>query len=295
MTVAKLRDYLGRLSRLRAELERYHGVWDIDIGYRLSGGALTGELAARLFVVGPKLKASDRSKYRLAPKSLGGLPIDIISLQFEPHAGKSPLPKRVNMRAGVVGGISIGTKDDAPGTLGAVFRSSKHGGLVGLTSSHLAPDESEHVFAPSPVDRPGGVDLGEVIAIDYEYGASLFRVSAPGVSVGALMDLPKISGFMYEEELHEAAIDQMPVVKSGRTTGVTRARITGLSASGTITLTAEDGGGEIARGGDSGSLWVTKGGRAVGLHFAGGVSGGCGWAQAMPMHGIVKNLGLSIE
>lgn len=295
MTVAKLRDYLGRLSRLRAELERYHGVWDIDIGYRMSGGAFTGELAARLFVLGPKMKASDRARYRLAPKSLGGLPLDVISLHFEPHAGKQPLPKRVNMRAGVVGGISIGTKDDAPGTLGAVFRSSKYGGLVGLTSSHLAPDEHERVFAPSPVDRPGGVDLGEVIAIDYDYGASLFRVSAPGVAVGALLDLPKISGFMYEEELHEAAIERAVVVKSGRTTGVTRARITGLSASGTITLTAEEGGGEIAGGGDSGSLWVTPSGKAVGLHFAGGASGSCGWAQAMPIHGIATSFGLSIE
>lgn len=255
---------------------------------------MTDDLAARLFIIGPKRPASSRTSLRLAPKSLDGLPLDVISFQFQPHAGRAPAFRRLSTKQGIIGGLSIGTPDDAPGTLGSVFRSSKYEGLLGLTSAHLAPDPREHVFAPSPVDREGGLDLGEVVAIDYDYGASLIRIRTPGAAVGAVMGLPNICGFMYGEELHEAALSRKWVTKSGRTTGVTRARITGISSSGTITLTASDGVSEIASGGDSGSIWMTDDGRAVGLHFAGGTHGKSGWAQAMPMFGIAENLGLSI-
>jgi hypothetical protein len=241
--IGTLRDYLKELGRLRPQLERFHGVWDVDIGFRYSGGEPTDDLAARLFIIGPKRPAPDRTTLRLAPRSVGGLPIDIVSFQFDPHAGKLPSAKRLNTKQGILGGLSIGTGDDAPGTLGAVFRSSKYEGLLGLTSSHLAPDEKEHVFAPSPVDQPGGVDLGEVIAIDYEYGASLIRLSAsaaPAV-VGAVIGLPSICGIVREDELHELAAGRRWVTKSGRTTGVTRARITGLSSSATITIIGKEG------------------------------------------------------
>src|SRR5262249_4341178 len=162
------------------------------------------------------------------------------SFQFDPHAGNLPVPRRLSFRQGILGGVSIGTGDDPPGTLGSVFRSSKYPGLLGLTSSHLAPDEEEHVFVPSPADKPGGVDLGKVVAIDYEYGASLIQLSLPDASIGSVIDLPRICGFLYERELYEAAADRQWVTKSGRTTGITRARITGVGSSGTITLTAPD-------------------------------------------------------
>jgi hypothetical protein len=69
------------------------------------------------------------------------------------------------------------------------------------------------------------------------------------------------------------------VRKSGRTTGVTRGRVTGLDAVVEVEYRGRTAifRGQIvsdiaSRGGDSGSLVVDEQGRAVGLLFAGGLT-----------------------
>lgn len=88
----------------------------------------------------------------------------------------------------------------------------------------------------------------------------------------------------------------MPVVKSGRTTGVTYGMITGINGyrrlnySGRrqvirniIHIAQSPEGGDVSSAGDSGSSWLVQGtNQAVGLHFAGSNVPEYGLALAMP-------------
>lgn len=97
----------------------------------------------------------------------------------------------------------------------------------------------------------------------------------------------------------------MPVKKSGRTTGLTSGKITGLDATfnigygreiarfrGQIVISPRKKGVAFSKGGDSGSLIVDEENSAVGLLFAGNEDGSI--TIANPIHLVFKKLNVNI-
>ena len=148
-----------------------------------------------------------------------------------------------------------------------------------------------------PIYQPGRFDGGtsaDVVAhlsrlrVDRHMDAAVARLT------GTRAYSPLILGIGVVTDVEEQPRLGMRVRKSGRSSGVTRGRIDGLSLSTTIQWGSErhyftdqihivprepwpepaNGFVEVSEGGDSGAVWVDEDtGRAVGLHFAGDVGG----------------------
>lgn len=149
----------------------------------------------------------------------------------------------------------------------------------------------EAIYQPGRFD--GGTAADAVahlsrLRVDRHMDAAVARLT------GARAYSPLILGIGVVTEVEAQPRLGMRVVKSGRSSGVTRGRIDGLSLSTTIRWGAEqhyftdqihivphrpwpqpgEDYDEVSEGGDSGAVWVDEAtGKAVGLHFAGDVGG----------------------
>lgn len=217
-------------------------------------------------------------------------------------------------------GISIGHVGVTAGTLGAFV--TRAGPLVGDGSLYAL--SNYHVLAGSPEARPGDVVLQPGPA---DGGL------APGDRIGELTQVVDLDAL--EPSYTDAAIarlDRVPVDfeypvgrvvktaralggetvgKVGRTTSVTRGRVTAIELDDVI-VGYEDLGalsfddqieieslddGPFSRGGDSGALVYREDGVALGLLFAGSESGGRsgkGLTYANPIDQVLEILGVEL-
>ena len=62
---------------IEKDLRAFEGVRRVDVGYRYVDGERTNRVAVRLFVAGPKAASAAKSR-NLAPKTMAGLPLDVM-------------------------------------------------------------------------------------------------------------------------------------------------------------------------------------------------------------------------
>jgi hypothetical protein len=220
----------------------------------------------------------------------------------------------------LIAGLSVAHIDVTAGTLGAFVTVEGEDGLRILSNNHVLADEDEAsagdaVLQPGPAD--GGRDPADRIgALERAVALSDTEANLVDAAIAALADveatvgdygpLGRLAGVLADPAEADA------VAKRGRTTAITRGRVTAFELDGLQvgytrgTLTFDDqieiestGSGAFSGGGDSGSLIVTAEDepRAVGLLFAGSETGGptgTGLTFANPIATVLRELRIGL-
>jgi endonuclease G len=295
------------MTRARARLAlreavRFHlfdpNVGLIDFGHPEHDGRIAeDQLAIRIHVrkklTDIALEAAVAAGYtRPIPAMIGGFPTDVPEGVYHLHVW-SWRPKPWASPAGAPtahanplrGGVSISDEYHiAAGTLGGKVIDRTTGAEMILSNWHvLVADWSAQ--PGQRVEQPGRLDGGALA----DTVAALTR-DAMAANLDAAVATLDGSRPLINDQLGLGAIVGvgraelgMELVKSGRTTGVTYARVTAVEgtakiAYGTvervirqvITIEPDMGSGQVSAPGDSGSLWLDAATmRAIGLHFAG--------------------------
>ena len=281
-------------EKARQALLARKGVVGVGHGLKRTRGKLT-EIPCVVVYVARKAPMSALSAAEVIPQELDGAPTDVVEVRTvdalifhaEYAQRKRPCP----------GGYSIGHPLVTAGTLGlpVVMRDGRR---ALLTNAHVAaPHWAGEVKAGDPVCQPGPYDGGRP-----EDAVARLLAWAP-IDPGkpnradcalAAIDEPavdwRIEGIPSVYEKAGEAQPGEPVVKVGRTTGLTKGRIVVIGAAVNVNYGAPStGSGQgftalftdqleimsteakpFSRGGDSGSAILSEDGKAVlGLLFAG--------------------------
>lgn len=209
---------------------------------------------------------------------------------YRPHLwwGTAPVKPTADARLGraepLRGGVSISeSRHYAAGTLGTRVADRSTGTEMILSNWHVlvadwAARPGQSIYQPGRLD--GGTAMDTVAgltrdAMSRNLDAAVATLTGSRAIENDQLGLGPITGVT-------RAAHGLRVVKSGRTTGVTYGRVTGLAGVAKIGYSGVQrlirqvvtidplAGGEVSRPGDSGSVWLENTKReAVGLHFAG--------------------------
>lgn len=213
-------------------------------------------------------------------------------------------------------GCSVGHLKVTAGTLGGFVRPRAGGELAILSNNHVLANENrakagDAIVQPGTLD--GGVAPRDTVATLSSFprlrrsGANLVDCAMAEITPGIAANVAALRGLGRLRGLGDAFLDEgAQVAKLGRTTGLTRGRVTAfeldevyvsfetgiLRFDGCVEIEgAEDG--AFSDGGDSGSLIVDGGNRAVALLFAGSDQGGAngqGLTYANPIRQVLDVL-----
>ncbi len=240
-----------------------------------------------------------------------------IEVRYIGRVAKRALWYRSRTRPLRIGG-SIGHHKITAGTLGCFVR-REGGALLVLSNNHVLADENR-ARSGDPVIQPGNYDRGNDPADRVALLDRFVRMSArkpnlvdcatASVIEGIEADVSKLTGIGKLRGLGPPVVETGGRVhKIGRTTGITRGRVTAFELDDVVVeydigdLTFDDQieidgeRGAFSDGGDSGSLIVNDAREAVGLLFAGSDQGGrndAGLTYANPMHTVLKKLGVDL-
>ena len=297
---AKVEAAIAELNKVRKSWLNRPGVTAVDVGYKIKAGKLTDELAIRVHVkrkLPPEaVSQHERFSESRKVKKLGAFSIDIIEAEYAPSrslAAAVEPEEAAELHRGpvdpLVGGISVGNPRVTAGTLGAIVWDRTDCKVCILSNWHVLCGSpvcaaGEDIYQPGVAD--GGTAADKVaelkrFRLDRDADAALAQLTGDRGYSRDILELDPIAGV-------EDPRLGMNVIKSGRTTGVTRGVIDGVGLSVTINY----GGGtvqgfrdqihivprppwpavdyEVSMGGDSGSVWINEAtSNAVGLHFAG--------------------------
>lgn len=295
-------DAIAALDTVRRQWLRQPGVTAADVGFKIKGDVLTDTVALRVHVA-RKLPVSELAKSEVfnetakADKKVGGFPVDVIEATYGPSTAPVVLDhddedaiaalERTTAFDPMVGGISCGNTRVTAGTIGAIVFDRTTAVPMILSNWHVLAGASAAVAGESIV-QPGSIDGGtQTVAtltrmrLDSSMDAAVATLNGARGHSRDILGLGTITGT-------DTATLGMLVVKSGRTTGITRGVVDGVSLSTSINYgdpgvvsfsnqirivprapwPAVDY--EVSRGGDSGSVWLNEANnRAIGLHFAG--------------------------
>lgn len=310
----------------------------VGIGYKNVAGQPTKERCVRIYVT-QKLGRSLLPPRDRLPSEIDGIPTDVIESPWayftaksseKTRSSKNPAIKaaaenctdmRRNVVRPLVAGISAAHVNVTAGTLACFCRSTALGDeasdIFVLSNNHVLGDTNvarrgDEIYQPGPSDDGGPTDqIAEFWRmVDIRFGGDI----ANNVDA-AIAKL--ISGKDYDIDICNigsptgsvAAIEDMLVVKHGRTTGLTEGRIVDVSCDQLVNMDHSDA-SVVARfenqiridavnplafgkGGDSGSLVLEKETRrAVGLYFAGPSSGEYGLAN--PIGKVLEELNIEL-
>jgi hypothetical protein len=217
-------------------------------------------------------------------------------------------------------GASVGHFKVTAGTLGGFVRPRGGGPLALLSNNHVLANENrakrgDAVLQPGRFD--GGADPDDAVA----RLAALVRLKRIGKNFVdcAVADLDdgvpanetKLTGLGKLRGVGDVFVDEgTRVAKLGRTTGLTRGRVTAFELDNVTVgfdlgvlrfdnqIEIEGGGsGPFSAGGDSGALIVGADRRAVALLFAGSDQGGAngqGLTYANPIHAVLDALQIEL-
>lgn len=221
-------------------------------------------------------------------------------------------------------GTSIGHYLITAGTLGAVVRDKRDGATLLLSNNHVLANENK-AKPGDAILQPGAADGGNNSADRIATLARMVKlkktgpnpvdcaVAAPDKDVEA--DALTIRGLGKLAGLGPDFLDEgTEVAKLGRTTGLTRGKVTAFELDNVIVGYGEEnrrynlrfdnqieiegtGANAFSRGGDSGSLIVADDLRAVALLFAGGEIGGQnnqGLTYANPIRAVLTALDVEL-
>ena len=306
------RELVDLLRRKAQGYLRLPGVTSVGVGRKMQNGEYTDELCIQ-FTVERKLSPEGLMAENLTPlpeKIVDDdgteIPIDVLERSFEAsyevlseipgetlEAERSPGQTRRSRLDPVVPGVSVSHIDGTAGTFGAVVKDRKTGQPYILSNWHVLHGPSgavgDSVVQPGPFDDPDILnnDVGRLVRSHLGHAGDCAIASIEGRNFEqAILELGVVPRRIARVDLDD------PVVKSGRTTGVTfgivrRVGVVARINYGGSVGTRQIGGfeigpnsaklpprGEISMGGDSGSLWLidTDGNDqdvVAGLHFAG--------------------------
>ncbi|WGF89925.1 DNA/RNA non-specific endonuclease [Marinivivus vitaminiproducens] len=302
-----------RLKRfLRTEAAAYldrPDVTSVGIGYRIKDGKPTKELCIQ-FTVGrkrsPEALESDGTPPLPSSMTVDGVsvPTDVIERRYRPSwrvvAAVAEIEKdrRKQRLDPMLPGCSVSHPSLTAGTLGCLVADARDGSLCMLSNWHVlqGPDgrPGDRVVQPGPFDDNATDGNGAGILVRSHRGlagdCAIARLDGRTADP-AIIDLDTGVEKIGVPELGDR------VVKSGRTTGVTRGVVTRIEVTtkldygdGTgeqkiggfeigIDAKAAPEDGEISKDGDSGAAWLAcdRNGKPepvmLGLHFAGEVDG----------------------
>lgn len=304
-TNKQVTDACDALDSVRADWMRRPGVTAVDVGFKIKDGQPQDDIAVRVHVerkipidqlAESEVLNNDSSK---KDKAVAGFPIDVIEATYGPSAGPTVLDhddeaaiEAINRKrrvAPLIGGLSCGNPRVTAGTIGAIVFDTETCKPMILSNWHVLAGSSSAVAGES-ITQPGRLDGGtasDMVAtltrmeLDSRMDAAVATLDGSGAQSRDILGLGTIAG------TEDGALGTS-VVKSGRTTGLTRGVIDGVSM--TTRINYGDPGVvrfanqirivphppwpqvdvEISRGGDSGSVWLNEANNnAIGLHFAG--------------------------
>ncbi len=323
--IEQLRDYIRKQGKTFLDDPN---ITSIGIGRKITKGKRTRVLCLQFTVkskaehAGTTIEGLDTV---LIPTTLEvegqSIPTDIIERDFKLTArptsseGTSPRKKRVDP---IAPGVSVSHIGGTAGTLGAIVYDRVTGERCMLSNWHVLHGHRGDVG--DPVVQPGPFDDNRVVG---NHAGVLVRshLGEAGDCAIARIEDRSVTSNILELNVEPAEIQRVElddrVVKSGRTTGVTRgivrrtdviARIpydgVGPQDIGAFEIEPLPGAGsdfEISMGGDSGSIWMLSNNRGkptnvmVGLHFAG--EGGANpdeHALACYAHSVFKKLNIQL-
>jgi len=269
-----------------AYIER-EDVTGVDIGYKYVDGRRTDDIVIRIHV---EKKREFVPEAEMFPKEINGITVDVIQGVYGLQVALKSSSLRQTRRNPIQPGLSISHPKVSAGTLGVVVYDNATGHPCILSNWHVLVGSSD-ASPGDPIIQPGSRDGGQ---LPQDRVGQLERslLGPDGDAAIASLDITpdrsvELAQFETGVILHSARNAQVGEVleKSGRTTGVTKGKVTGfgsykisypvgeITIDGFIISSINDrnpGNEEISSGGDSGSIWYnpeTK--EAVGLHFAG--------------------------
>jgi hypothetical protein len=216
-------------------------------------------------------------------------------------------------------GTSIGHFRVTAGTLGAFVRLRAASPQLILSNNHVLANENR-ARKGDAILQPGSLDNGQepadLVGALGEFkrlkrvGGNLLDCALASIESNIDIDAADLGSGRKLRGTTEVA-GRMKVHKLGRTTGATSGRVTAIEMDNlVIRYDAGDlrfdqqieiegaGDGPFSAGGDSGSLIVDDGGRAVALLFAGGDQGGTngkGLTYANPIQPVLQALGVALH
>lgn len=295
-------DAIAALDGVRREWLRRPGVTAVDVGFKITGDQLTDQVAIRVHV-GRKMPAAELAKSEVfnetgkTPRKVGGFPVDVIEATYGPSDAPMVLDyddeaaiEAIDRKSAVdplIGGVSCGNPRVTAGTIGAIVFDRATCKPMILSNWHVLAGASAAAVG-EPILQPGKIDGGtQTVAtltrmtLDARMDAAVATLNGARGHTRDILGLGTIGGI-------DTATLGMNVVKSGRTTGITRGVVDGVSMS--VSINYGDPGVvafsnqirivprppwpavdyEVSQGGDSGSVWLNESSnRAIGLHFAG--------------------------
>ena len=268
----------------------------VDFGYPIHDGLLAqDELAIRIHVK-EKLSgfaledASETGLTRPIPDHIGEFPTDVPQGTYRPNqwwsSGRQPRTDPRAARANpLLGGISISDEyHNTYGTLGGKVIDRTTGAEMLLSNWHVLvgdwwPRPHRSIFQPGRLD---GGTYGDVVAtlardaMDANLDAAVAVLNGQRPCINYQFEMGPVGG------VGDAYLG-MEVVKSGRTTHITRGRVAALAGvakipyagldriiRNVVTIEPHSPFEDVSAGGDSGSWWLSADSvQAIGLHFAG--------------------------
>jgi len=276
------------------------------------------------------LVLAEKAGVRGIPRSLDGVPVivkvtgKIVALAKPDKPGKPPKdPPEEDPPADPTSkfdrpvpiGVSTGHPSITAGTIGC--RVTNGSAIFALSNNHVYANENlaslgDNVLQPGPYD--GGLNPADAIGtladfepIDFN-GDNTIDAAIALSSTAQLGNATPSGGYGTPSSTPVAAVINMPVMKYGRTTGLTKGKVYALNA--TVNVGYDSGvalfvnqiiitPGTFSAGGDSGSLIVVDGkaryksqkGQPVGLLFAGSSS----YTIANPINEVLARFGVTVD
>jgi len=274
----------------------------VGVGYKIKDGQRTGELAIQ-FTVKDKASSPEALEHLgtiQIPESFeignATVPTDVLEREFKAEfrvVGEAAGSDRKKRLDPIAAGASVANTKETAGTIGCVVFDRVDGTPYVLSNWHVLHGPSgaigDVIVQPGPFDdnRTQLNRLGTLVRSHLGHAGDCAVATIEGRAIDStIIDLG-----VKVEKLGEPELGDL-VIKSGRTTGVTRGIVTRVHTISRIDYGGsvgeqEIGGfeigvdpdhvpsnGEVSMGGDSGSFWLfVKNGKAsnvmAGLHFAG--------------------------
>jgi endonuclease G len=259
----------------------------VDFGLPEHDGEIaTDERAVRVHVRRKlPVEVLEASGVPVVEREILGFQTDVVEGTYRPELWWNPVGAWPHADPRASRGISISdSRHYAAGTLGTRVIDRATGAEMILSNWHVlvadwAGRPGQPIFQPGRLD--GGTAVNTIAGLTRDAMASNLDAAVATLTgnrriVNDQLGLGPITGI-------GAATHGLRLVKSGRTSGITRGVVTGLSGVAQIAyagiprtirhvITIDPFmAGEVSRPGDSGSIWLADSDRqAVGLHFAGG-------------------------
>ena len=288
------------------------------IALGVTRGRGKGDFRLAIRVQRPALLAGPELVGRIAEMAKGEHDLRVIGRVRK--RATAPKPWHQSRQRPLLLGSSIGHVDVTAGTLGAVARHRRTDQAVVLSNNHVLANE-DRGEAGDPILQPGAADggrqpgavVGRLLAAVPLRRNGANRVDA---AIGELdgrirFDSRTLTGLGALAGVRaEPLLPGDRVAKVGRTTGLTRGRVTAIEVDGVVVgfetgdlsfdgqIEVEGEGGPFSAGGDSGSLVVDSDLRACGLLFAGSQQGGrngLGLTFLNEIAPVLRGLGLSLD